>query len=256
MTDRIAPNANRMISGIRYFTSLVIPGDTSTGVKGSIIKGLSDTVSFAGQFLQGIDPVWKNQQAFVDIYNAVRSKVTLDQKSAHVLFNFVKHCQNIDGDMAEVGVYKGGGSKIILSQAKPSKCLHMFDTFTGFPAVDKGKDLYWKKGDFNNVDVDAIRKDFAGDNIKLYVGKFPDTTKDVAPNLTFCFVHLDTDLYQSQLDGCAYFYSRMNSGGVMLLDNYGSLSCPGAKTSVDEFFADKPENVIYVPTGQAFVIKL
>ena len=42
----------------------------------------------------------------------------------------------------------------------------------------------------------------------------------------------------------------------MLLDNYGSLSCPGAKTAVDEFFADKPEHVIYLPTAQAFVIKL
>src|ERR1039458_3278826 len=110
--------SNRIISGVRHFSSLAIPGDTSTGLKGALIKKLSDITSFAGQFFQGIDPIWKHEPEFVELYNSVRNIVTLDQKSAHVLFNLVKHCQNIDGDMAELGVYKGGGSKMILSRAK------------------------------------------------------------------------------------------------------------------------------------------
>ncbi len=248
--------SNRVISRVRYYSSLAIPGDTSTGLKGALIKKMSDITSFAGQFFQGIDPMWKHEPEFVDLYNSVRDIVTLDQKSAHVLFNLVKHCQNIAGDMAELGVYKGGGSKIILSRARNEKRLFMFDTFAGFPAVNAGKDLYWTEGDFNNVNADSIRRAFAGANIKLCIGRFPDTTREVPDDTRFCFAHVDADLYQSQLDGCIYFYPRMTPGGVMLLDNYGSLSCPGAKTSVDEFFADKPEQVIYLATGQAFAIKL
>jgi hypothetical protein len=30
---------------------------------------------------------------------------------------------------------------------------------------------------------------------------------------------------------------------------------PGGEEAVDEFFADMPEQPVYVPTGQAFVVK-
>ena len=53
-----------------------------------------------------------------------------------------------------------------------------------------------------------------------------------------------------------FFYPRLNPGGIMICDDYGSAHCPGAKRATDEFFADKPERVISLPTGQSMVIKL
>lgn len=41
----------------------------------------------------------------------------------------------------------------------------------------------------------------------------------------------------------------------MVFDDYGFLSCPGAKLAVDQFFSDKPEYPCHLPTGQCFVIK-
>ena len=38
----------------------------------------------------------------------------------------------VTGDIAEVGVYKGGSAKIICS-AKGDRHLHLFDTFAAFP---------------------------------------------------------------------------------------------------------------------------
>jgi O-methyltransferase len=252
MSDQ--PERKGLVSRI-WRLSTLMPGDSSSGLRGRSLKAMSSVVSSAGKFLQGINPIWNQDKEFLAVYDSVREIATLDKKCAYVLFNMVRHCQNIAGDMAELGVYKGGGSKIILSQAKPEKCLHMFDTFAGFPPVNADKDLF-EEGDFANVNAENIHKEFTGANIRLYVGRFPDTTDQVPQDAKFCFVHVDADLYQSQLDGCKFFYPRMNQGGVMLLDNYGSLSCPGAKTAVDEFFADKPEHVIYLPTAQAFVIKL
>jgi O-methyltransferase len=42
----------------------------------------------------------------------------------------------------------------------------------------------------------------------------------------------------------------------MVFDDYGFLTCPGAKKAVDEFFSDKREYPCYLPTGQAIVTKL
>jgi len=47
----------------------------------------------------------------------------------------------------------------------------------------------------------------------------------------------------------------MQPGGVLLFDDYGYASCPGARAAVDEFFADKPEVPVAIATGQCSVQK-
>lgn len=41
----------------------------------------------------------------------------------------------------------------------------------------------------------------------------------------------------------------------MLFDDYGFPTCPGARQAVDEFFDDKPETPLVLPTKQAIVNK-
>src|ERR1700741_5360458 len=82
--------------------STLMPGDSSSGLRGSALKVMSSVVSSAGKFLPGINPIWNNDKEFVAIYDSVRDIVTLDKKCAYVLYNMVRHCQNIAGDMAEL----------------------------------------------------------------------------------------------------------------------------------------------------------
>ncbi len=42
--------------------------------------------------------------------------------------------EKIKGELAEVGVYKGGSAKLIC-EAKGNSILHLFDTFEGLPNV-------------------------------------------------------------------------------------------------------------------------
>ena len=71
---------------------------------------------------------------------------------------------------------------------------------------------------------------------------------------SYCFVHVDADIYRSVCDCCAFFYPRLVQGGMMLFDDYGFATCPGVRKAVDEFFADKSHKPLYLPTGQALVI--
>lgn len=39
----------------------------------------------------------------------------------------------------------------------------------------------------------------------------------------------------------------------MIFGNYGFVSCPGVKPTVDAFLANRPETPIYLPTGHLVV---
>ena len=84
-------------------------------------------------------------------------------------------------------------------------------------------------------------------------GWIPSRFADVSAE-RFAFVHIDVDLYQPTRDSLTFFYERMLPGGIVLCDDYGFASCPGALRAMDEFFAGRPETIIHLPTGQGMAI--
>jgi O-methyltransferase len=85
-------------------------------------------------------------------------------------------------------------------------------------------------------------------------GLVPDSL-EVIKDRTFSFVHIDLDIYSAIKSACEFFYPRMQPGGVLLFDDYGYPSCPGARAAVDEFFAGKSEVPVAIATGQCSVHK-
>lgn len=88
----------------------------------------------------------------------------------------------------------------------------------------------------------------------IHKGWIPERFKDVE-DMKFSFLHVDVDLYDPTIDSLKFFYDRMTTGGIIMCDDYGSVSCPGAKKAFDEFFADKQENILELPSAQAIVVK-
>ncbi len=173
-----------------------------------------------------------------------------------MLHQFAIHTSGICGDAAEVGVYKGGTARLLSMTLKNTgKVIHLFDTFSGMPVADPVRDIH-RQGDFSDISIDKVKaylKDCR--NVRFHQGIFPETAGNLEDE-TFCLVHVDADIYRSVLDCCRFFYPRMQAGGIMVFDDYGFLTCPGAKDAVDEFFKQKPENPCYLPTGQCIVVKL
>jgi len=91
-------------------------------------------------------------------------------------------------------------------------------------------------------------------SIELIEGWIPACFKGYEDK-KFVFAHIDVDLYQATMDSLEFIYERLVSGGVILFDDYGFVMCAGARKAIDEFMAGKPEPVILIPTGQAFLIK-
>jgi hypothetical protein len=47
----------------------------------------------------------------------------------------------------------------------------------------------------------------------------------------------------------------MNDGGVLVCDDYGFTTCPGATRAIDDYLSDKDERMIALPAGGGFLIK-
>ena len=195
-----------------------------------------------------------NSEEFQLLYEQIKEYTLVSQHRCFILYQLAKHANSKQGQIAEVGVYKGGTGKLI-AKTCPEKPIHLFDTFSGMPTTNKTKDKH-RQGDFNDTSLKSVKK-YLGDceNIRFYQGFFPDTSAPIV-NMRFCFAHIDVDIYKSVIDCCAFFYPRMISGGIMVFDDYGFVNCHGAKLAVDEFFSDKGEYPCYLPTGQCFVVKL
>ncbi len=164
----------------------------------------------------------------------------------------VKRTEKVKGDIAEVGVYKGGSAKLIC-EAKGNKTLHLFDTFEGTPKVDEIDTPQFYKGQYAALleDVKNYLKKYK--NVYFYKGLFPATAEPVKDK-KFSFVNLDVDTYRSTLDCLKFFYSRMNKGGIIISHDY--ISAPGVRKAFDEFFKDKPEPIIEMSGSQCLIVKV
>jgi len=181
------------------------------------------------------------------------TELLLEDIEAYHIYMAAKITEKIPGDIAEVGVYKGGSAKIICS-IKGDRNLHLFDTFAGLPKVDE-IDAVWPfyEGKFS-ASYDNVKKYLSEEkNVFLYKGLFPETSEPVKEK-QFSFVNLDVDTYDSTKKCLEFFYPRMSPGGVIISHDY--LTAPGVRKAVDEYFADKPEPVVETAASQCIVIKL
>jgi len=201
-------------------------------------------------------PFWDDDAEFNRLHQQLFGYTVVSKERCFMIYQFARQVAQLPGDVAEVGVYKGGTAKLLARVfGSTDKSIHLFDTFSGMPPTDPEKDVL-KKGVFGDTSLETV-KGYLNDceHICLYRGVFPETAKSVEDQV-FCFAHVDVDIYRSVMDCCEFFYPRLQNGGIMIFDDYGDRSCPGAKAAVDEFFADKAETPCYLTTGQSVVIRL
>ncbi len=199
---------------------------------------------------------WRTDPAFLQIFGRILPRTLVDAPRCWALYCLARQSLHVPGCFLEAGVYKGGTAALLRSvlETEPSKHLHLFDTFEGLPEVDGSKDLL-RRGDFNDTSLEGVRQFVGSDRISYHKGLIPSTFTAIETE-SIAFAHVDVDLFSSVLACCQFIYPRLSPGGVMVFDDYGYPTCPGAREAVDAFFAGKPEIPLVNPTGQAFVFKL
>lgn len=198
---------------------------------------------------------WEQDARFQELLAGSAGVTLLDPLRCFMLYQAALLARDVPGDAAEVGVYRGGTARILSRLlGKPGRTLHLFDTFEGMPETDPDKDAI-SKGLFSDSSLERV-KAFLKDekDVAFYQGLFPQTAGPVKDR-RFAFVHVDVDIHRSIVDCCEFFHPRLERGGVLLFDDYGTPSCPGVKPAVDEFCRKAGETPFYLPTGQCLVFK-
>jgi len=217
----------------------------------------------------------------------LKSQSSLDQK----LNNFPKYVRrqaisrflckyhifqrqlNVKGSIVECGVNLGGGVfswahfSTILEPYNYHRKIIGFDTFQGFPSINKndGKKLKKKKKYFRrNYDVrnellDLVKifdkNRFIGHKKKIElikgnaiktIPKYIKKNKELLESLLF----LDFDIYAPTVTALKYFLPRMSKGGIIAFDQVNNPDWPGetlAYLKRKELKKFKLENISFEP---------
>ena len=158
----------------------------------------------------------------------------------------------IEGECAEVGVYRGYFSRLINRKLCKRK-LYLFDSFEGFINDEIEKEI-------SNCNSPKEFKDaFTDTSVELVInsmpypemciikkGFFPDTAVGLE-NVKFAFVSVDVDLEDSILECLRFFFPRMVKGGYIFVHDYNNRFFYGVKEAIKKYEKEIEENLHKVP---------
>lgn len=177
---------------------------------------------------------------------------SLDRK--YSVMQFLKLALQSEGDTAECGVYQGATSYFILKYGSKERMHHVFDSFEGLSKSETVDGTYWPTWALS-CGLSEVQKNLEEfKNVAYYKWWIPHEFHKVADK-TFSFVYIDVDLYQPTKDSLTFFYERLSEGGVIMCDDSGFTSCPGARQAIDELQAETWAVVLELSSGQSVVMR-
>lgn len=181
----------------------------------------------------------------------------------HVALWAASHAKHLEGDFVECGVSKGFLSSAIanyLNWNSLNKQFFLFDTFCGIPEhclnenerkqgrSEFGKELY-------SECYEQVKANFAEfKNVHLIRGIVPDTllTEDI-PKV--CYLSIDMNCAEPEIAAAEFFWDKMVSGAIALLDDYAYAGFDEQKKAFDKFALSKGIKILSLPTGQGLYVK-
>jgi O-methyltransferase len=172
------------------------------------------------------------------------------------------HARRLPGDFVECGVNTG-----ILSLAvreyidfnSTGKRFWLFDTFKGIPEQQMSvrerelRDL--ENGHMYPDCFDRVRCNFDPfPGATLVQGVVPETLSTVAID-GVCYLSLDMNIAAPERAAIEYFWPKLVTGAVVVLDDYAWQGYDEQKTALDEFAASVGTEILTVPTGQGILLK-
>ncbi|MEW5733834.1 MAG: TylF/MycF/NovP-related O-methyltransferase [Thermodesulfobacteriota bacterium] len=178
----------------------------------------------------------------------------------HVILWAAARAAAIPGDFVECGVNKGGFSRAVIEYLDfggMARTFWLLDTFQGLAGsqlseCERARGI--TAGGYEEC-WDAVIRTFAPfPNVTLVRGMVPDTLARVtAPNVAYLSV--DMNCAEPEIAALEFFWPRLSSGAVVVLDDYGWKKHIEQKQAHDAFARKKGVPLLSLPTGQGLIIK-
>ncbi len=180
-----------------------------------------------------------------------------------------KEIEHISGSIVECGV--GPGRSLfdfaVISTAPGQRARHIcgLDTFEGIPDATppdgrwnsriRGTWSYSMEHVRENLLLAGLDEEFVRTNITLIPGEFGLSLPTLDSEWSgegIALLHIDVDLYDSYRLVLEHLYDHVVPGGIITFDEYGLANWPGATRAIDEFFEDKPEEIVRSPVTDRY----
>lgn len=189
---------------------------------------------------------------FKECYSICKRYSMLHIPAFYNMFTSLKYISenSIQGDIVECGCFLGGSSLFLLMMCDyfglENRNIFIYDTFYGFPSEEKDKfyDKEFLSSDFSDGSINfrqAFERNISRHadlkRIAVIEGKVEETLS-VPPSCELSLLRLDTDFYNSTKVELEVLYPLLRSGGVLIVDDFGSFE--GSRRATEEYFAANP----------------
>jgi O-methyltransferase len=205
---------------------------------------------------------WTKDQDFMDLYHKIKYDTLANIYQLWELWKMVEETKHLDGDVIEIGTYRGGSAAIIakkLLQLENNKTVYACDTFEGVVKASN-KDNYFKGGEYKDTSLDYIKNKFKKsyniNNVSFLKGIFPEETGHIIKDKSFSLCHIDVDTYDSGKDIISWIWNKIPIGGIILFNDYGYQRTQGITKLLNEYREANNSLVIHNLNGNGILIKL
>lgn len=180
---------------------------------------------------------------------------------AHVFFWAAARGLDLEGDFVECGVHRGGFSRAIIEyigfSGRTDKVFYLLDTYEGLSEKlvsdeEKQNGILAYPYESSYESVKHAFKEF--DNVIIVKGDIPDTLPEVKSNKV-SYLSIDLNCAEPEIAAAEFFWDKLVSGAVIVLDDYGWAKHIVQKHAFDEFAKQKKVPILSLPTGQGLIIK-
>ena len=169
-----------------------------------------------------------NSEDFENNWLFFKYKTILSYENLQTIYDNIIKSKHIYGSTAEIGVYQGYTSKMIVEITK--KTHYCYDTFEGVIHSNIFKGDKHKEGEFS-CSLDEVVQIINNKNVDYRKGDFPETFQEKTVN--FSFVYSDTTTQYGAKHTLETFAKRISTGGKLLF--FIDDKCQGVRTVVDKF---------------------
>jgi O-methyltransferase len=179
---------------------------------------------------------------------------------AYVACWAAEKAKHLDGDFVECGVNKGGLAATVIEYVgfrNLRKKFYLLDTFDGLSEdyiSEEERALGRKAGGYEECFEDVKRTFARFENVVLIRGPVPETLPRVTSEQV-SYLSIDMNCAEPEIAAADFFWDKLVSGAVMLIDDYGWAGYAVQKRAFDLFAERNHVPLLALPTGQALIIK-
>jgi hypothetical protein len=174
----------------------------------------------------------------------------------------------VPGEFVECGVNAGFLSSAILCYldwANLGKTFYLVDTFAG-PVLEQFSAKEIARGNLQKVkqslaagayvtDLHRVRQNYAEwERIEIVQGVVPQILPSVDAQ-ALAFLHIDMNCAHPEIEALRFFWDRLSTGGIVLLDDYAHYGYDSQGDAMDALAAMLGCQILTLPTGQGMIVK-